>query len=177
MKIQIKTPLSFLCSKIDLFNNNKLTVMQEWEKQSIEKAKFCFEEQALENAKVSLYPTFHEKALEIQLIDNLENVHSAFVAMSKRAYLKMLESERGAEILASAKKYHIVYNKDDIDWLHLIDQIENYEELLQQANNNNLIWDLKNHDPIGLKQLIEDDILRERGWSRDQNSDYLETRI
>ena len=139
--------------------------MQEWEKQSVEKA------------KVKLYTTFHKKAPEIQLIDNLENVHQAFVAMSKRTYLRMLESERGEEILASAKKYHIVYNKDDIDWLHLINQIENYEELLQQAKNNNLIWDLKNYDPIRLKQLIEDDISQERDWSRDQNSDYLETRI
>jgi hypothetical protein len=165
MKIQIKTPLSFLCSRINLLNNNKLTDMHEWEKQSVEKA------------KVKLYPTFYKKAPEIQLIDNLENVHKAFVAMSQGAYLRMLESERGTEILASAKKYHIAYNKDDIDWLHLIDQIENYEELLQQAKNNNLIWDSKNYDPIGLKQLIEDDISQEREWSRDQNSDYLETRI
>lgn len=171
MKIQIKTPLSFLCSRINLLNNNKLTDMQEWEKQSVEKA------------KVQLYPTFHEKAPEIQLFDNLENVHEAykafktFTSISKNVYLEMLESERGKEILATAKKYNIDYNKDDIDWLHLIDQIENYEELLQQAKNNNLIWDLKNYDPIGLKQLIEDDIFQERKWSRDQNSDYLETRI
>lgn len=165
MKIQSKTPFFNFCSTINLFNNNKLTDMQKWEKQSVEKA------------KVKLYPTFHKKVPEIQLIDNLENVHRAFVAMSKRAYLKMLESERGTEILASAKKYHIVYNKDDIDWLHLIDQIENYEELLQQAKNNNLIWDLEIYDPIGLKQLIEDDVSQEREWSRDQNSDYLEARI
>lgn len=139
--------------------------MKEWEKQSVEKA------------KVQLYPTFHEKAPEIQLFDNLENVHKAFVSMSQRAYLKMLESERGAEILKSAKKYNIDYNKDDIDWLHLIDQIENYEELLQLAKNINLKWDTKNYDPIGLKQLIEDDLFQESKWAEEQNSDYLETRI
>lgn len=145
--------------------------MKDWEKQSVEKA------------KVQLCPTFHEKAPEIQLFDNLENVHEAYKAfktfgsISKSVYLEMLESERGKEILATAKKYHIPYNKDDIDWLHLIDQIENYEELLQLAKNIGLKPDTENYDPIGLRQLIEDDLFQESKWADEQCSDYLETRI
>lgn len=151
--------------------------MQEWEKQSIEKAKLSFETQAIENSKISLYPTFHKKEPVIQLFDNADNVCEAFGAMSRRVYLNILESKRGKKVLADAKKYNIPYDKENIDWLSLIAQIKEYKLLLKQAKDNYLIWDTKDYDPRALEQLIEDYISQERRWNRDQNSNYLSTRL
>jgi hypothetical protein len=171
MKIQIKTPLSNLYSTINLLTNNKLTgFMQEWEKQSIEKAKLSFETQGLEDSKVSPYPNFHKKAPVIQLFDNSECLQRAFGTMSENA------DRRCKEILADAKKYHIKYDKNNIDYIHLSEQIDEYKILLQRANEQGLCWDKTQYDPIALEQKIEEDIVQERHYTRDQNSDYLSTR-
>ncbi len=161
MKVEIKAPFSQLCSKINLFNNNKLTDMQEWEKQSVKQA------------KVKLYPTLHKTAPVVHAINNIESVREAFSRASQRAHTKMLGSKEGKKILASADKYNMSYDKDNINWFYLIHQIENYEALLQQARAHNIMWDYNFYDPIGLKQEIEEDISRERAASREQRSDYL----
>lgn len=165
MKVEIKTPFLNICSRINLFNNNKLTDMQELEKQSVEKA------------KVKLYPTLHQTAPIVHVINNAESIHEAFRRASHRVNDKMLGSKEGKQILASADKYNMSYDKDNINWLYLIHQIENYEALLQQAKAHNIKWDNKFYDPTGLKQEIEDYISQERGWAREQNSDYIQTRM
>ncbi len=165
MKNKIKAPFLKLCSRINLFDNNKLTPMQELEKQSVERA------------KVKLYPTFREKTPVVQYLDNLERIREAFARSGQRAYIKMLVSDRGQEILADADKYMIPYDKDNIDWLRLIDQIENYEPLLKEAEEHDVKWDYKLYDPIGLKQQIEECISQERKWTRERDSDYSSSRI
>ena len=165
MKVEIKAPFLNLYSRINLFNTNKLTDMNDWEKQSVDQA------------KIKLYPTFHTKAPVVQVIDNLKYAQEAFSRMAKRAHNKMLESDRGQEILAKAAEYHIEYDKNNINWFMLIDSIKNYEVLLKQACELNLPWDYRFHDPIGLKQEIEEAILQERRCDREQRSDYLHTRM
>lgn len=165
MKVEIKTPFSKLCSRINLFNNNKLTDMQDWEKQSVEQA------------KVKLYPTLHKTAPAIHIINNIESVREAFRRASQRVNDKMLTSKEGKKIVADADKYNISYDKDNINWLYLMKQIENYEALLHEARTYNIMWDYNFYDPIGLKQEIQEEISREKVWSRQQNSDYIQTRM
>ncbi len=156
MKTKIKTPFFTFCSKISLFNKTKLTDMQEWEKQSVEQA------------KVKLYPTLHKTAPIAQALDNLHAVREAISRASQRVRSKLL---------AQAEEYHISYDKENIDWTCLADQVSNYKNLLQQAKGLNIIWDYNFYDPMGLKQEIEEEVSEERTWGREQNSDYQQSRL
>lgn len=66
-------------------------------------------------------------------MDNVEAATEAILRMAARTDAKMAESKRGKKLIAKAGKYNIPYNPNDIDWLKLISQIEEYETLLTQA--------------------------------------------
>lgn len=134
------------------------------------------EQESVSRAKVALMPIFN-KAPAVQAIDNLQQAGEAIRRMAERTYKKMATSPRGRRTLASANEYSIPYDPNDVDWLRLISQIEEYESLLKQARDYNVSFDTGYYDPIGLEQLIEDCVSQERRWSRDQNADYLSTRL
>lgn len=62
---------------------------------------------------------------------NDDEIKALFKRTGERAYDKMLNSERGRQILADADSYGISYNMKNrgIDWLDLIDQIKEYQEM------------------------------------------------
>ena len=47
-------------------------------------------------------------------------------------------------------------DRKDIDWLQLIDDVEQYETLLSEARDVGVIWDETEYDPLPLQQEIED---------------------
>ncbi len=95
--------------------------MSDWKEKNVSKAK--------EIIKNWYYP---DNSLS-QVIDNLDSAREAVQRRSRAVYQNMLESSRGQELLELANKYNIHYEKDSINWLELIDKVENYEELLQLA--------------------------------------------
>ena len=97
--------------------------------------------------------------------------------MAKRVYENMLGSERGEEVLAKAEEYNIPYDKNFINWLELINLIEEYESLLLRADEYNIDWDLSEYDPIGLQQEIDCCIHSARMETNDLYRDYLDSRI
>jgi len=103
-------------------------------------------------------PTFHSTKQESLRSDfglPVDELISLLARKAKYVYEKMLISERGQGILIKAFKYKVDFDMDNIDFLHLIDEIETYESLIQQANNLNISWDYKYYDPTGLQQEIE----------------------
>lgn len=76
--------------------------------------------------------------------------------MAESAANKMLNSDRGQELLFKADKYNMPIDKSNIDWLQLIDDIEEYENLLLEAIEVGVIWDESEYDPVPLQQEIED---------------------
>ncbi len=101
-----------------------------------------------------------------------EEIKATFGNMAKRVYLRMLESERGQDILSKAKKYNIPYNKSDISWLRLIDEVDGYEAMLREADESGITWDISEYDPAGLRQALDDNLhlclkeKREMYWDR-----------
>lgn len=162
---------SMISDKIDSYNDYELRNMcefsiQNWESLSVQKA------------KVAIYPTLQDKSKLSQVLDNLDNLKESFQRIAERVNQQMLESERGKKLIATAEEYGIPYNKDDIDWLHLMDLVQEYEALLKQAKECNLDWDTGYYDPIELEQKIEEHLFHE---SREERRDlywyYLSTRL
>jgi hypothetical protein len=154
-----------LCKNHELVNMNKPSTPN-WESLSVEKA------------KIAVSPTYKKTNIVPQIIDNLESFKDAIQRMAKRSYQKMLDSEKGKKLIASADKYDIPYDKDNIDWLRLIDLVQKYEMLLEKATEHNLDWDTSYYDPMGLEQKIEDYHLYQ---STEEKKDlywyYLSTRL
>ena len=102
-------------------------------------------------------------------------INELFGRMAKDAYFKMLCSERGKEILAKANKYNIPHDKTKtkIDWLRLIDQVNEYDSLLREAKEYGIYWDLSEYDPRGLESELEEHIRLERNNSTNQYWDYF----
>lgn len=57
---------------------------------------------------------------------------------------------------AKAKAYHIPFNKDETAYIKLFLMIEDYENLLEFANDRLIDWDTSTYDPEALAQTITD---------------------
>ena len=79
-----------------------------------------------------------------------------FERLAKLSHNKMFDSQRGQELLFKAEQYNMPVDRKDIDWLQLIDDVEQYETLLSEARDVGVIWDETEYDPIPLSQEIED---------------------
>lgn len=69
---------------------------------------------------------------------------------------KMFDSARGQELLFKAEQYNMPVDRNNIDWLQLIDDIDQYEALLEEARELGIEWDESEYDPIPLEQEIEE---------------------
>jgi transcription-repair coupling factor (superfamily II helicase) len=116
-------------------------------------------------------------AVAIQIQRNMDSAKEAMARMAQRVYENMLGSERGEELLAKAVEYNIPYDKSFINWLELIDLVEEYEALLIQADEYNIDWDLSEYDPVGLQQEINYCIRVSRLETNDLHRYYLDTRF
>ena len=112
------------------------------------------EQKSIIRPKIGLMPTFY-KIPVIQATDNLERVGEIIRRIAKRIHKKMSESKRGQKLIAAASEYSIPYDQDNIDWLLLISQIEEYKSLLNQVKYYSLEIGTKYYD-LGAMKLIED---------------------
>jgi len=109
----------------------------------------------------------------VQLQRNIESAREAMSRMSLSVHVNILGSERGAELIEKAHEYNIPYDSRNINWLELIDRVDEYEALLLEAEEYNIEWDLSEYDPVGLQQEIDYQVRVERAHSNDLYRDYL----
>lgn len=136
-----------------------------------------WESKSVEKAKIALYPTFFNKSIQSQVIDNLDSLRESIKRMAVMSEQKMLQSERGQTLLAKAEQYDIPYDKDDIDWLDLIDVVRDYEKLLQRVEEYNIDWDISYYDPVGLEQTIEEHLHKSRKEKEELHWSCLSQRL
>lgn len=79
-----------------------------------------------------------------------------FERLANLANNKMFDSERGQELLFKAEQYNMPVDRNNIDWLQLSDDIDQYEALLAEASELGIEWDDSEYDPIPLEQEIEE---------------------
>ncbi len=65
----------------------------------------------------------------------IDETRALFKRTAERAYDKMLNSERGQQILKDADNYGILYNLKDrgVNWLDLIDEVKSHQEMEEGA--------------------------------------------
>lgn len=109
-------------------------------------------------SNISTIPRFNSSrtgALRTDFGLPIEQLIELLARTAKTAYEKILISERGQGIIAKALKYNISFDDQNINWLSLIDEINEYEGLITRSNELNIDWDYRVYDPIGLEQEIE----------------------
>lgn len=102
----------------------------------------------------------------------LKDVTNTFKNISKRVDHKFLLSKRGEELLSKAVYYKIPLDKDNINRYNLIDEVAEYELLLEEADELGVDWDISEYDPVALQQEIEYRLRQERANQRDLYRDY-----
>lgn len=102
----------------------------------------------------------------------LKDVTNTFKNISKRVDTKFLSSEKGRELLKKAAYYKIPLDKDNINRYDLIDEVAEYELLLEEADNLHIDWDISEYDPVALQQEIEYRARQERESQRELYHDY-----
>ena len=109
---------------------------------------------------ISTFPSFksdseYDESERIDFILPIEEVIEMFARKAKSVRERMEISERGQATLIKALKYKIDFDKQNIDWLLLIDEVEEYECLIKEANELGVDWDYRYYDPVGLEQEIK----------------------
>lgn len=109
--------------------------------------------------------------------DNLEEAKLAIQRRSHAVLWNLLISERGRSIIVKAAEYQIPYDEEFDSLTKLLFQIDDYEQLLEEAKNYNINWDISEYDPIGLEDAVFEAEQAEKQGVYDQHMDYLESRI
>ena len=102
----------------------------------------------------------------------LKDVTETLSRTSERVDTRFESSDRGQELLNKASYYKIPIDKDNLNWLELIDDVGHYELLLEEADNLHIEWDISEYDPVGLQQEIEYRARQEREDQRDLYRSY-----
>ena len=130
-------------------------------------------------SNISTLPRFNSSQTESERTDfglPVAELVKFFERKAKSTYERMLISARGQEILSKALKYHIPFDKADIDWLSLMDEVNEYEDLIEKSHDLNVDWDYSLYDPVGLEQEINSS-QRDAYIERDElYSDFYATR-
>jgi len=106
---------------------------------------------------ISTVPSFNSSKAEPLRTDfglPVAELVELFKRKAKSTYEKLLISVRGEYILSKALKYYIPFDEDDIDWLSLMDEVNEYEDIIEKGDELNIDWDYSFYDPVGLKQEI-----------------------
>jgi len=128
------------------------------------------------NVKVSEVPTFYQIKEEEKYTDiglPLSEVVATFARRAKSVYESFLISERGQELLSKADEYEIPYNANDINFLELLDQVEEFEEVIARAEKFGIDWQDFGYDIIAIEQQIEESVLEEASYRKYAYLDFI----
>lgn len=118
---------------------------------------------------ISEFPKFHEAKTEsVELTDSAKETIDRIGARARKAFIEQ-QIER-------ANLYNIPYESYGNNYYELMQDIDKYEYLLEQANMLGISWDDSIYDPVALEQAIEE---QEESAYRERDlmySDYLHSR-
>ena len=172
--------------KISSSNNSKLsnimkTILPNWEDQSVAKAQELLKSPLMSevSSNISDIPTFHHIKEEAQHTDYglpLSEVFAIFNRKAKRVYDRALLSTNGERTLAKADEFGIEYDVDDVDFLTLFDQVQEFERVVTQADDLHIDWQDFGYDVVAIEQKIEDVKAEEHNHRQYECLDFFDTR-
>lgn len=107
---------------------------------------------------ISTVPLFHgdsSASCQRNQDTSIPDLRGLLARACRRAYEQELNSERGRQTLAKAAQYNIPFDKNDIDFLDLMDKITDYEYLLERAQELAVDWDESNYDIAELQKELD----------------------
>ena len=113
--------------------------------------KLYFQKNNIEKSSdnIATIPTFFKPQIdEIELSESTKNTIDRIGARARKEFIE--------EQTARAFQYNIPFNIENVNFLELSYKIDEYERLLDQAQDYCINWDISEYDPIALRQEIED---------------------
>ena len=171
--------ISEMSVKIDPSKNDELinmtkTLSPSWELKSITKA-----QEIIRNTNISDTPNFQCREETNQRTDYglpLSEVAAIFSRKAKTVLNNALESPKGRRILKKADEFGIEYDADNIDFLDLLEKVEQFQGLIVQANDVGVDWQDFGYDLVAIEQEIDSTIEEEHCHRKYAYSDFLNTR-
>ena len=120
-------------------------------------------------SKVSTVPMFFEP--QVERLELSENTKETFARIGARARKEFIEEQ-----IARAFQYNIPFDLENINILKLEQQIDAYEELLNETREQGIYWDILQYDPVALEQAIDDQESYYRMERNDLYSCFASTR-
>ena len=113
--------------------------------------KLYFQKNNIEKSSdnIATIPTFFKPQIdEIELSESAKNTIDRIGARARKEFIE--------EQTARAFQYNIPFNIENVNFLELSYKIDEYERLLDQAQDYCINWDISEYDPVALRQEIED---------------------
>ena len=120
-------------------------------------------------SKVSTVPMFFEP--QVERLELSENTKETFARIGARARKEFIEEQ-----IARAFQYNIPFDLENINILKLEQQIDAYEELLNETREQGIYWDKLEYDPVALRQEIEEQERRASYENDDLYSYFVQSR-
>jgi len=127
------------------------------------------------NPNISTIPTFHHIKEVEERTDYglpLSEVVAMFARKAKSVYERAVLSVRGQEILAKANEYEIPYDVNNIDFLFLMEQVEEFEETIAEAARYGIDWTSFGYDLLGIEQEISEAVEVENEYNNYARNEF-----
>ena len=100
-------------------------------------------------ANITEIPKFHEAKTEsLELSESAKETFARIITIAKEAFVK--------EQIERANFYNISYELYGDNYCRLMQDIDQYEYLLEKAKDYCVDWDTSEYDPVALEQAIEE---------------------
>jgi len=100
-------------------------------------------------ANITEIPKFHEAKTEsLELSESAKETFSRIITIAKETFIK--------EQIERANFYKISYELYGDNYYQLMQDIDQYEYLLEKAKDYCVDWDTSEYDPVALEQVIEE---------------------
>jgi hypothetical protein len=107
----------------------------------------------------------------------LADIIATLSRKAKSVYERYLISEQGRELIAKAEEYEIPFNIRTVNFLELRDQVEEFEEVIEQASSVGIDWKEFGYDLLGIEQEIASFEEAENDYLHVANSGYWSDRV
>lgn len=135
------------------------------------------EAESVERAKAVLNSIYGQRNTIDNITEESDIIKECFSRIAKLVYNDKLNSSDGQELLSKAEEYNIPYDKENVDWLKLSNDIENYEEVIARAAVYGIDWKNFGYDIMAIEDEINNIEITESSYTREARKDYYSSRL
>jgi len=135
------------------------------------------EAESVERAKAVLNSIYGQSNTVENIIEEGNAIKECFSRIAKLVYSDKLNSSERQELLSKAEEYNIPYDEENVDWLKLSDDVENYEEVIARATRYGIDWKNFGCDIMAIEDEINNIEIAESSYTKEARKDYYSSRL